>query len=53
MENFATTHEGIPVAFSTNKLWWQFWKPSQIYIMVSTTVNRDLGVALRITESNY
>lgn len=53
MENYATTHGGIPVFVTTNKRWWQFWKHAQITIMVRATVNRDLGVALCATESNY
>ncbi|WP_210498447.1 hypothetical protein [Vibrio crassostreae] len=53
MQPYATTHEDIPVFITTNKKWWQFWKPTQIKIMVRATVNRDLGVAIAATDSNY
>lgn len=53
MEKYATTHEAVPLVITTNRSWWQFWKPKQITITVRATVNKDLGVALSVTRSDY
>lgn len=53
MANYATTHEDIPLTIRTKKRWWQFWKPSEISVTLRATVNRDLGVAITATDSNY
>lgn len=50
---YSTTHEHIPVVITLNKKWWQFWKPQKIKIEISATVNRDLGIAIVATHSNY
>ncbi|ARP06468.1 hypothetical protein K08M3_49580 [Vibrio alginolyticus] len=52
-EIYGTTHESIPLTVTTNKRWWQFWKPKQFTVYVNATVNRDLGVALYATHSNF
>mgnify|MGYP006244497871 CR=1 FL=1 len=50
---YSTTHENIPVVITTQKKWWQFWKPKEIKVMISATVNRELGVAIVATSSSY
>jgi hypothetical protein len=50
---YSTTHENIPVCITINKQWWEFWKPKEINIKISATVNRDLGIAIMSTWSSY
>jgi len=52
-EVYATTHGNISLYISTNKRWWQFWKPAEITVIVSATVNRDLGVSLSPKSINF
>jgi hypothetical protein len=52
-QNYSTTHDSIPLFITTNKRWWQFWKPVEITVMVSATVNRDLGVSITPKSINY
>jgi hypothetical protein len=50
---YSTTHKNIPLYITVNKKWWQFWRPKEIQVMVSATVNIELGVALAPTWCSY
>ena len=43
---YSTTHTEIPLYITINKRWWQFWKPKEITIKVSATVNIELDIVI-------